>query len=210
MRSLLLLIVCALVLGHGANGDELESAVSAGDVLEPGQLEFTSQMLPDLPEPGQITMTTSNHSVTISNSGPLEPSTRPHFSGNPQAPDHQVSHSSGPPEPSTKPVFTGNPSNPPEPSTRPHFSSENTRPLQPNPPEPSTRPHFSSNAQGPMEPSTRPHFSQPIPVNTPRPRIRRPLTSSYYSGERPPNSGNPRAQYQESKSEGQARFYDKI
>lgn len=174
MRSLLLLIVCAVVIGQGGNADELESAVSAGDVLEPGNLEFTSQMLPDVPEPGQTTMTASNHSTSrTSDSGPPEPSTRPHF--------------------------TGNPSNPPEPSNRPHFT-ENTRPLQSNPPEPSTRPHFSSNVQGPLEPSTRPHFSQQTPVNTPRPRIRRPLTSSYYNAERPPTSGYPRAQYQESKS----------
>lgn len=202
MRSLLLLIVCAVVLCPRGNADELESAV--GDVLEPGNLEFTSQMLPDVPEPGQTTMTTSNHST--SNSGPPEPSTRPHFTGNPQAPDHQVGHhSSGPPEPSTKPVFTVNPSNPPEPSTRPHFSTDNTRPLQSNPPEPSSRPHFSSSAQGPMEPSTRPHFSQQVPVITPRPRIRRPLTSSYYNAERSPNSGSPRAHYQESMSKS-ARF----
>ena len=195
MRPLCLLIICAVVLGQGS-ADELESAIS-GDVLEPGNLEFTNQQMEVL-EPGQTTLARSNHSASNSNAGLPEPSTRPHFTGNTQTtPDQKRSDHSqtGLPEPSAKPTFSRSSQGPLEPSTQPHFSGGNSQQQaslqQPNPLEPSSRPHFSTSAQGPLEPSQRSHFFQS--VGTASPRVRRPLFSSYYS------AGPPRSQYQESK-----------
>lgn len=197
MRPLCLLIICAVVLGQGS-ADELESAIS-GDVLEPGNLEFTNQQMEVL-EPGQTTLARSNHSASNSNAGLPEPSTRPHFTGNTQTtPDQKRSDHSqtGLPEPSAKPTFSRSSQGPLEPSTQPHFSGGNSQQQaslqQPNPLEPSSRPHFSTSAQGPLEPSTRSHFSQS--VGTASPRVRRPLFSSYYS------AGPTRSQYQESENQ---------